>query len=189
MGKCSAGYASYVCLLWFNSENIRIWRVSWNRKQTLDGQPGFLALTVLYLSVFSVSLFNKPKCCLKTFSIFHPERLPAKTRWPWGGFRPFSDEMQCFSCALLLLFPGLLLFLFKHALWAHTAEMLFPDPCLRKYLTRTLNVGQTHLGRGQRKGNRKCSSIFLWPYRLPPIGRAEVMSQGKMPKLKGWKWV
>lgn len=37
---------------------------------------------------------------------------------------------------------------------------MFPDFCLINYLTGTLNVGRPHQGRGQCKGNRKCSSIF-----------------------------
>lgn len=139
-----------------------------------------------------VYLFNKPKCCLKTFSIFHPERLRSEQKQSGHEVVLGDFQMKCsFSFAMLLLFQVNCFFVFflKHTLWAHTAGMLFPDPCLRRYLTRTVNVGQTHRGRGQRKGNRKCSSIFLWPYRLPPIGRAEVMSQGKTPKLKGRKWL
>lgn len=172
--------------------------VSCNRKQTLLESVWTTRLfgTDSAVSVFffvCVSLFNKPKCCLKTFSIFHPERLRSEQKQSGHEVVLGHFQMKCsFSFAMLLLFQVncfFVFFLLKHTLWAHTAGMLFPDPCLRRYLTRTLNVGQTHRGRGQRKGNRKCSSIFLWPYRLPPIGRAQVMSQGKTPKLKGWKWL
>lgn len=75
----------------------------------------------------------------------------------------------------------------KDTLWAHTAGILFPDLCLLNYLTRTLNVAQTHQGRGQCKGNRKCCFIFLRPHRLLPIGRAEVLSQGKNAQVERLK--
>lgn len=91
--------------------------------------------------------------CLNTVP---PDRLHSERKQ--GGHEvvlgPFQMKCSvfvhcCFSLRAYLIF-------FKK----HFVGILFPDLCLINYLTGTLNVGRPHQGRGQCKGNRKCSSIF-----------------------------